>query len=153
MSHQVRAGLANLKELAAAVKELEWYTGGGGYRLTGVAVEGEKAVWSLEVQPAPGEGGGAPAKPGAGRTGAAAAPPERRRTVEAGDTVLVETKGQQMSRRFGGAEAGGVEGVVFRVLTRGPHPHGMKVELRDRTVGRVKQNLTVPGAGEPTGGR
>ncbi|MFZ5823978.1 MAG: DUF2196 domain-containing protein [Bacillota bacterium] len=46
-----------------------------------------------------------------------------------------------------------MEGTVFRVLTRGPHPHGMKVELRDGTVGRVKRNLTVPGAGEPGGRR
>lgn len=66
--------------------------------------------------------------------------------------MIVETKGQQMARRFGGGLPDGVEGEVFRVLTRGPHPHGMKVELRDRTVGRVKKNLTVPGAGEPAGG-
>lgn len=142
MAHTVRAGLLNLKELAGALKDLEWYTGGGGYMLTGVALERETAVWTLEPRPAPEE------KP-AGK--AAAAPVEKRRTVEPGDTVIVETKAQQMNRRFGDGEFDGVEGVVFRVLTRGPHPHGMKVELRDRTVGRVKKNLTMPGAGEPAG--
>jgi uncharacterized repeat protein (TIGR03833 family) len=151
MSHQVRARLSNLKELGAALKELEWYTGGGGYQVAGVQVEGETAVWQLEARPAPEAAAGGPAKPGGGAR--QTVQPEQRRTVEPGDTVIVETKGQQMARRFGGAEADGVEGTVFRVLTRGPHPHGMKVELRDRTVGRVKKNLTVPGAGEPTGER
>lgn len=137
MSHQIRASLTDLKELARALKDLEWYTTGGGYQISGVSAEGGAAVWSLEARPA--EGKGQPVKQAT----------ERRRTVEAGDTVIVETKGQQLTRRFGGGSESGVEGVVFRVLTRGPHPHGMKVELRDRTVGRVKKNLTAPGAGEP----
>jgi uncharacterized protein YwbE len=145
MSHQIQSSLTDLKRLAAALKDLQWYIGEGGYRIVGVAMEGETATWSLETQPAAAE---AKAAPGAALK---AAPAERRRVVEAGDQVIVETKGQQMARRFGGAGAEGEEGTVFRVLTRGPHPHGMKVELRDRTVGRVKQNLTCPGAGEPTG--
>lgn len=154
MAHQITARLTDLKALAAAVKELEWYTGGGGYILTGVTTSPEDtAVWSLEVrQEEPKEAksaskGKATAAEGAGRSGLT------RRVVEAGDQVVVETKGQQMARRYGGADAQGEEGVVFRVLTRGPHPHGMKVELRDGTVGRVKRNLTVPGAGEPSGRR
>lgn len=142
MAHSIQANLADLKALAAAVKELEWYTTAGGYMLAQVSAEPNGlATWRLEARPA------APAK-------AEAAPPvERRRTVEPGDQVVVETKGQQMARRFGSGQADGVEGTVFRVLTRGPHPHGMKVELRDGTVGRVKRNLTVPGAGEPGGRR
>lgn len=140
MSHQIRASLTDLKALAAAVKELQYYTTEGGYLIQGVSVDDASATWSLEPRPAPAE---KPAK--------AAPAPERRRTVEPGDTVIVETKGQQMVRRSGGGDVDGVEGVVFRVLTRGPHPHGMKVELRDRTVGRVKRNLSVPGAGEPSG--
>lgn len=140
MAHQIKADLTDLRALAAAVKELEWYLGAGGYKLAGVSAEpGGQATWTLQTRPA------APAP------AAAKAPAERRRTVEPGDKVMVETKGEQMARRFGGGETEGVEGTVFRVLTRGPHPHGMKVELRDRTVGRVKRNLTVPGAGEPSG--
>ncbi|MFZ5822854.1 MAG: DUF2196 domain-containing protein [Bacillota bacterium] len=140
MAHQIKANLTDLKALAAAVKELEWYTGAGGYLIAGVSAEPDgSAVWSLEPRPAPPE----KAEP--------APPVERRRTVEPGDQVVVETKGQQISRRFGSGQSDGVEGTVFRVLTRGPHPHGMKVELRDGTVGRVKRNLTVPGAGEPGG--
>ncbi len=137
MSHEIRASLVDLKSLAAALQDLQWYTAAGNYVLSGVAVEGDAAVWSLDPRPA---------------AAITAAPvfPERRRVVEPGDQVVVETKAQQLSRRSGGGAEGGVEGTVFRVLTRGPHPHGMKVELRDRTVGRVKRNLTVPGAGEPT---
>lgn len=140
MAHQITASLTDLKALAAVVKELEWYTGTGGYILAGVSTEPNgSATWTLETRPA------APTK------AEPAAPRERRRTVEAGDQVVVETKGQQMTRRFGRGVADNMEGKVFRVLTRGPHPHGMKVELRDGTVGRVKRNLSVPGAGEPTG--
>ncbi len=139
MAHQIKVNLTDLKALAAAVKDLEWYLSpSGGYLLAGVITEGDTATWTLETRPV-----------AAPKTETAAPPQERRRTVEPGDKVIVETKGQQMTRRFGGGESDGVEGVVFRVLTRGPHPHGMKVELRDRTVGRVKKNLTVPGAGEP----
>lgn len=142
LAHQIKASLTDLKALAAAVKELEWYTGEGGYLLAGVTTgEDGSAIWSLEARPAPSE----KEKP--------SPPVERRRTVEPGDQVVVETKGQQVARRFGSGQSDGVEGTVFRVLTRGPHPHGMKVELRDRTVGRVKRNLTVPGAGEPSGRR
>lgn len=142
MSHQIKVNLTDLKALAAAVKDLEWYTGAGGYALAGVTTEPDgSATWTLEARPA---------APAPGKT-EAKAPVERRRTVEPGDKVVVETKGQQMSRRFGGGQVDGVEGTVFRVLTRGPHPHGMKVELRDGAVGRVKRNLTVPGAGEPGG--
>lgn len=140
VAHQIKANLTDLTALAAAVKELEWYTGTGGYILDGVSTEPDgSATWALSARPA------APARP------AAAVPVERRRTVEPGDEVIVETKSQQMARRVGAGQADGVKGSVFRVLTRGPHPHGMKVELRDGTVGRVKQNLTVPGAGEPGG--
>jgi len=139
MGHQIRAGLRDLQALESALKELRWYTGAGGYVLSGVSVDGEQAVWELTPRAE------APEAPPA-----AVVRPEQRRTVEPGDTVIVETKLQQLHRRAGGTVAG-VEGVVFRVLTRGPHPHGMKVELRDRTVGRVLQNLTVPGAGEPSG--
>lgn len=142
VAHQITVNLADLKALASVAKELEWYTGAGGYLLAGVSTEPDgTATWTLEARPA------APAKT------EAAAHVERRRTVEAGDKVIVETKGQQMARRFGSGQADGEEGIVFRVLTRGPHPHGMKVELRDGTVGRVKRNLTVPGAGEPGGRR
>jgi len=142
MSHQVRANLADLKSLSLALKDLLWYTEQGGYRLAGVEIEAKSAVWQLET------------------VAAVTAPTQhdnpgwdpRRKTVEPGDQVIVETKGQQLTRRHNGAaQSDGVEGTVFRVLTRGPHPHGMKVELRDRTVGRVKRNLTVPGAGEPQG--
>jgi len=140
MGHQIRANLTDLKALAAAVTDLQWYTGKGGYQVADVTVVDRVAVWSLLTIPAPAD---------AGRPGLAAAAPERRRTVEPGDEVIVETKGQQMARRLGGAPPDGVEGIVFRVLTRGPHPRGMKVELRDRTVGRVQRNLTAPGAGEP----
>lgn len=144
MAHQIKVNLADLKALASAVKELEWYTSAsGGYTLAGVSTEPEgTATWTLEVRQAV-----VPAK--AEAKGAV----ERRRTVEPGDKVVVETKAQQMGRRFGGGQQDGVEGTVFRVLTRGPHPHGMKVELRDGTVGRVKRNLTAPGAGEPGAGR
>ncbi|HWI65782.1 MAG TPA: DUF2196 domain-containing protein [Symbiobacteriaceae bacterium] len=137
MSHTIRADLTNLKSLAAALKDLEWYTSpSGGYRVAAVAAEGNAVAWELETRPV--EAKAAPARA-----------PEQRKTVEPGDKVIVETKAQQVARRFGDAEHDGVEGVVFRVLTRGPHPHGMKVELRDRTVGRVLRNLTMPGAGEP----
>ncbi|MGE5675629.1 MAG: DUF2196 domain-containing protein [Mycobacterium leprae] len=139
MSHQIRANLTDLKALASALKDLQWYTGAGGYRITQVDLDGGSAVWSLDPLPAE--------EPKAAK--APAAPVEKRRTVEPGDQVIVETKAQQMARRFDGAPEAGIEGVVFRVLTRGPHPRGMKVELRDRTVGRVMKNLTVPGAGEP----
>lgn len=142
MSHQVRANLADLKSLSLALKDLLWYTEQGGYRLAGVEVETTAAVWQLETI-ATVSGPARNSDPGWD---------PRRKTVEPGDQVIVETKGQQMARRIGtGGQTEGVEGTVFRVLTRGPHPHGMKVELRDRTVGRVKRNLTVPGAGEPKG--
>ncbi|HYF91904.1 MAG TPA: DUF2196 domain-containing protein [Symbiobacteriaceae bacterium] len=138
MSHTIRANLTDLKSLATALKDLEWYTSpAGGYRIAGVAADGSTAAWELEARPAEAKAAPVPA-------------PERRRTVEPGDQVIVETKAQQVARRFGSGDNAGVEGVVFRVLTRGPHPHGMKVELRDRTVGRVLRNLTMPGAGEPT---
>lgn len=141
MAHQISANLTDLKALAAALKELEWYTGPGGYQIAGVEVgPAGEALWSLESRPAEAP---AAAQPNA-------LPAQGRRLVEPGDEVLVETKGAQMSRRFGGAGFQGVEGTVFRVLTRGPHPHGMKVQLRDGTVGRVKKNVTAPGAGEPT---
>ena len=141
MAHVIKSSLLDLKAMAAALKELEWYTSpSGGYRLIGVEVEGGIAHWQLEPRPAE-EIAAVKAQ----------AVQERRRTVEPGDQVIVETKGQQLVRRATGDATDGVEGVVFRVLTRGPHPHGMKVELRDRTVGRVKKNLTVPGAGEPSG--
>lgn len=142
LAHQLRGSLLDLKGLAAVLKDLQWYTTEGGFQIAGVTVADGIATWQLEPRPV------------VEKTKAAAAPPaptERRRVVEPGDQVIVETKGQQMSRRFDGADAAGMEGTVFRVLTRGPHPHGMKVELRDRTVGRVKRNLTAPGAGEPTG--
>jgi uncharacterized repeat protein (TIGR03833 family) len=142
VAHQVKANLADLKALAAAVKDLEWYIGSGGYTLANVETAPDgSAVWTLEPRPAAQPKAAAPAL----------APMERRQLVEPGDKVIVETKGQQMSRRFGSGQAEGEEGAVFRVLTRGPHPHGMKVELRDGTVGRVKRNLTAPGAGEPRG--
>lgn len=138
MSHTIRAALTDLNSLQAALKELEWYTSpSGGYLIAGVTVDGSSATWELQTRPAE------------VKTGPASLP-ERRRIVEPGDRVLVESKAQQIARRFGGAEQAGKEGVVFRVLTRGPHPHGMKVELRDRTVGRVLKNLTMPGAGEPS---
>lgn len=140
MSHQIETSLLDVAALAAAVKELQWYTGAGGYQVAEVQVTDHRAVWRLSPQPAAEEHTLTPA---------AAKAPERR-LVEPGDQVVVETKFAQMARRFGGASGEGVEGTVFRVLTRGPHPHGMKVELRDRTVGRVKRNLTAPGAGEPT---
>lgn len=139
MAHEIRAQLTDLTALAAAVKELTWYTGAGGYRLVGVSSTPDGvATWVLQARPV------------AVEQAQAAPPVEPRRTVAPGDEVIIETKGQQMMRRVAGAPAEGLEGVVFRVLTRGPHPHGMKVELRDRSVGRVKRNLTVPGAGEPT---
>lgn len=139
MGHLITAKLTDIKSLATAVKDLEWYTGGGGYVLASVSVDGGVATWILDTRPVE--------APLSGPVVVV----ERRRMVEPGDEVVIETKGQQMSRRLGGVGSEGMQGVVFRVLTQGPHPHGMKVELRDRTVGRVKQNLTVPGAGEPRG--
>jgi uncharacterized protein YwbE len=141
MAHTVQAKLSDLKALAGALKDLEWYTSpSGGYIAASVTAEGGIATWTLEPRPLAAEPAKGPAKA-----------PERRRVVEPGDEVIVETKAQQIDRRFYGAEGGqGVEGTVFRVLTRGPHPRGMKVELRDRTVGRVMKNLTMPGAGEPS---
>lgn len=138
MSHQIHADLTDLSSLESALKELRWYLGQGGYQLESATAEGSRATWSLDSRAPVGEKG--PEKH---------QPLERRRVVEPGDRVVVETKAAQMARRFQGAAPQGVEGVVFRVLTRGPHPRGMKVELRDRTVGRVQQNLTMPGAGEP----
>lgn len=157
MAHQIKANLSDLKALATAVKDLEWYTGAGGYLLAAVttALDGT-ATWSLESRPAPPDKGGPTGTQpnrtvpmGAEATSAA----QRRRMVEPGDQVVVETKAQQMARRLRGTESSGVEGTVFRVLTRGLHPHGMKVELRDGTVGRVQKNVTAPGAGEPQPGR
>jgi uncharacterized protein YwbE len=137
MSHEIRANLTDLKSLATALKDLEWYTSpAGGYRIEGVSLDGSTAQWALETRPVEEKKAAAPRAP------------EQRRTVEPGDQVIIETKAQQMIRRFGDGENAGVEGTVFRVLTRGPHPRGMKVELRDRTVGRVLKNLTMPGAGE-----
>lgn len=149
MPHEIRAGLRDLQALERALNDLRWYTGAGGYELTGVSVTGEQAVWELAPRAL------IPEAPPAAEGRRAAHPmggADTRRTVEPGDRVIVETKLQQMGRRFGDGAEKGVEGVVFRVLTRGPHPHGMKVELRDRTVGRVLKNLTMPGAGE-AGGR
>jgi uncharacterized repeat protein (TIGR03833 family) len=143
VSHQIQADLGDLRALGGAVKELQWYTEQGGYQLAGVTVEGGRAVWVLEVRPAAPE-------PAARH---AVARVESRRTVEPGDEVVIQTKAEQMAQRLRGAATEGVTGTVFRVLTRGPHPHGMKVELRDRTVGRVQRNVTAPGAGEPTGRR
>jgi uncharacterized protein YwbE len=136
VAHQLRGSLLDVKGLAAVLKDLQWYTTEGGFQIAGVTVADGIATWQLEPRPVAQKAAAAPPKPA-----------ERRRVVEPGDQVIVETKGQQMARRFGSADADGVEGTVFRVLT----PHGMKVELRDRTVGRVKRNLTVPGAGEPSG--
>lgn len=137
MAHTIRADLTNLNSLAAALKDLQWYTSSaGGYRIVTVQTEGTSVTWDLDTIPVE------------TKSKAPSQKPEQRKTVEPGDRVIVETKAQQIARRFGDAVNEGVEGIVFRVLTRGPHPHGMKVELRDRTVGRVIRNLTVPGAGE-----
>lgn len=141
MDHVIRAKLTDLSALAIALKELEWFAGPGGYYLTGVTLDADgTATWSLAARPKPAD----PPPP---------SPAERRQTVEPGDDVVVETKGQQMVRRSGSSQAPGAQGTVFRVLTRGPHPHGMKVQLRDGTVGRVQKNLTAPGAGEPAAPR
>lgn len=145
MSHQIQADLRDLKALSGAVKELQWYTEQGGYQLAGVTLEGQRAIWLLEVRPA--------APESVAQKTAARGRVESRRTVEPGDEVVIQTKAEQMAERLRGATTEGVTGTVFRVLTRGPHPHGMKVELRDRSVGRVQRNVTAPGAGEPTGRR
>lgn len=150
MAHEIRADLADLDGLARALEELRWYTGRGGYRVAAVSTEQAHAVWALEPRPVEEQGpvGAARALPAEGRRAASAT----RRTAEPGDQVIVETKAQQMARRAGHTGLDGVEGTVFRVLTRGPHPRGMKVELRDGTIGRIQKNVSAPGAGEPASG-
>ena len=149
MPHEIRAGLRDLQALESALNDLRWYTGAGGYELTGVSVTGEQAVWELAPRAL------IPEAPPAAEGRRAAHPmggADTRRTVEPGDRVIVETKLQQMGRRFGGGAGKGVEGVVFRVLPRGPQPHRKEGDLRARPVGAGLNKQTMPGAGE-AGGR
>ena len=54
-------------------------------------------------------------------------------TIKAGDVVLVVLKQDQRTGKL-------TKGVVKDILTRSPnHPHGIKVQLEDGTVGRVKE--------------
>lgn len=57
----------------------------------------------------------------------------QRSNIKAGDKVKVVQKQDQRTGRL-------TEGVVMKLLTKSPsHPHGIKVMLEDRTVGRVKE--------------
>lgn len=62
-------------------------------------------------------------------------PGTRRENISPGKTVRVVKKQDQRSGKL-------TEGVVRRLLTKSPtHHHGIKVELEDGTVGRVKEIL------------
>lgn len=57
----------------------------------------------------------------------------QRSNIKPGDKVKVVQKQDQRTGRL-------TEGVVMKLLTKSPsHPHGIKVMLEDRTVGRVKE--------------
>lgn len=57
----------------------------------------------------------------------------KRENIEAGMKVKVVQKQDQKTGKL-------TEGIVKRILTNSKtHPHGIKVELEDGTVGRVKE--------------
>ncbi|PRY82838.1 YwbE family protein [Alkalibacterium olivapovliticus] len=57
----------------------------------------------------------------------------KRANIKQGDKVKVVQKQDQRSGKL-------TEGVVMKLLTNSPtHPHGIKVMLEDKTVGRVKE--------------
>lgn len=59
----------------------------------------------------------------------------KRTNIKIGNQVKVVQKKDQRSGAL-------TEGVVKRILTNSPtHPHGIKVMLEDKTVGRVKEIL------------
>ncbi len=58
-----------------------------------------------------------------------------RANIKIGSRVLVVEKQNQRTGEL-------TQGVVLRILTKSPnHPHGIKVMLEDKTVGRVKDVL------------
>lgn len=59
----------------------------------------------------------------------------KKENIKIGQTVKVVQKQDQRSGKL-------TEGIVARILTNSPmHPHGIKVMLEDKTVGRVKEIL------------
>lgn len=59
----------------------------------------------------------------------------QRSDISTGDTVEIVLKKDQRTGTL-------TEGVVQRILTKSPsHPHGIKVQLEDGQVGRVKNVL------------
>ncbi|SDK22560.1 YwbE family protein [Alkalibacterium thalassium] len=57
----------------------------------------------------------------------------KRSNIKPGDRVKVVQKQDQKSGKL-------TEGVVLKLLTKSPaHPHGIKVMLEDKVVGRVKE--------------
>jgi len=57
----------------------------------------------------------------------------KRNNIKPGDRVKVVQKQDQRSGKL-------TEGVVLKLLTKSPtHPHGIKVMLEDKVVGRVKE--------------
>lgn len=60
---------------------------------------------------------------------------KNRDNIQIGKTVRVVQKKDQRSGKL-------TEGIVARILTNSAsHPHGIKVMLEDKTVGRVKEIL------------
>ena len=60
---------------------------------------------------------------------------KKRENIQIGKRVRVVQKQDQRSGKL-------TEGVVARILTNSAtHPHGIKVMLEDKTVGRVKEIL------------
>jgi uncharacterized repeat protein (TIGR03833 family) len=68
--------------------------------------------------------------------------PRNRAALRQGMRVDIVTKGDQRSGRT-------VQGTVRKILTRtGSHPHGIKVQLTDGRVGRVKSIVDPDGEKE-----
>jgi uncharacterized repeat protein (TIGR03833 family) len=65
--------------------------------------------------------------------------PYKRREINAGMRVrIVEKKNQK--------EGITTDGVVARILTKSPeHPHGIKVQLSNGAVGRVREIISIVG--------
>ena len=60
----------------------------------------------------------------------------KRSNIQVGSEVMVVQKHHQRTGEL-------TEGVVKRILTKSPsHPHGIKVMLEDRIVGRVKEVIS-----------
>jgi uncharacterized repeat protein (TIGR03833 family) len=58
---------------------------------------------------------------------------QKRSNIKPGMTVLIVLKQDQYTGKL-------TKGIVKDILTKSPnHPHGIKVRLQDRQVGRVKE--------------